>query len=146
MCIVLFLTGAAVLVSTVSKDRLEFCETRPGLGSRVEAFQIVGVTSRTEDKVTKTVQTHLQPCLCFWTDHYFKCVTLPLVCVAEIRLEFRQTVQVNTLRSAINKHTPSATKTQWERLSLLLKPVGKKHTLLLVKSMFTPRARPVFHL
>lgn len=118
MCIVLFLTGDTVLVSVVSENSLDLCETRPGLCSGVEAFQIVNVRRRTKEKDTNTAQTRHQPCLCFCVTEqisvttYFKCVTSPLVCVAEVRPEFRYTVQVNTLRSAVDKLTPSATITQ----------------------------------
>lgn len=59
MCIVLFLTGGVVLVSAVGENRLQLCETRPGLHSADEAFQVVQVSVWTEGKQTNTTQTHL---------------------------------------------------------------------------------------
>lgn len=49
-----FLTGGAVLVSAVGENRLQLCETRPGLLLAVEAFQVVQVNGWTEDKDTNT--------------------------------------------------------------------------------------------
>lgn len=49
-----FLTGGAVLVSAVGENRLQLCETRPGLHLAVEAFQVVQVNGWTEDKDTNT--------------------------------------------------------------------------------------------
>lgn len=50
MCIGLFLTGGVVLMSAVGENRLQLCETRPGLRSTDEAFQVVQVSGWTEDK------------------------------------------------------------------------------------------------
>lgn len=49
-----FLTGGAVLVSAVGENRLQLCETRPGLHFAFEAFQVVQVNGWTEDKDTNT--------------------------------------------------------------------------------------------
>lgn len=106
MC-ALFLTGSVVLVSTVDEKHLQLCETLPGLQLADKAFQIVQVYGRTEDKETNTAHTPLLS-LFLSVRAYIKCVTSPLVCVAEVRPEFRQTVQVNALWSAIDELTPPA--------------------------------------
>lgn len=105
---VMFLTGDVVLVSNVSEKRLQLRETGPGLRSASEAFQIVQVNSRTEDRDTNTEspvrhQTSV--------GQRFACDS-PLVSVAEVRPEFRHTVQVHRVRRAIDGLTPPAVITQ----------------------------------
>lgn len=66
-----FLTGDAVLVSTLGKKHLQLCETRPGLSSAGEALQIVHVWGWTEDKGRNTTFTHplcLSVSVSHWSD------------------------------------------------------------------------------
>lgn len=114
MCIVLFLTSNFVLMSTVGKNRVQLCET-PGLHTANKASQEVQIIGFTEDKkqtqhrlVFVLTLSSIRPTLKGLQLAYIKCVTSPLVCVAEIRPEFRHTVQVNTLWSTIKELTPSA--------------------------------------
>lgn len=89
-----FLTGGAVLVSAVGENRLQLCETRPGLHFAVEAFQVVQVNGWTEDKDTNTdsgPQCRVWFCPSLKQTSirtYIKCVFSPRVCVAEVRPEF----------------------------------------------------------
>lgn len=46
----LFLTGSAVLVSTLGKDYIQLFKTPPGLHSALEAFEVVQVSTWTKDK------------------------------------------------------------------------------------------------
>ncbi len=65
MCIVLFLTAGVVLVSTLGENHLQLCETRPGLHSTDEAFQVVQVSGWTEDKQTNKHKSDSWP---LWPD------------------------------------------------------------------------------
>ena len=112
MCVVVFLTSNAALVSAVGENRLQLCETCPGLDSAGQAFQILHIKSWTEDKETNTTQTHVSVCVQTSVRTYIKCVTSPLVSVAEVWPKFRQPLQVNTLWRIVDKLTPSATTTE----------------------------------
>ena len=99
-------------MSAVGENRLQLSETLPGLLSAGEAFQVVQVSGRTEDKENK--HKSCPESVCFSQNQEVKCETSPGVCVAEVRPEFGHTAHVNTLRSAVDKLTPSAMMTQEE--------------------------------